>query len=69
MLISYKRALYNFKTIERTPYGEIHFTVIKKYTIISTFSKIRRKFKNGLIVQKAQVTLVTSYLIPVLNKL
>ena len=53
MLISYKRALYNFKTIERNPYGEIHFTVTIYYTIISKFSKNRKKIQNNPIVQKS----------------
>ena len=39
MLISYRRALYNFKTIGLKPYEEIHFTVTIYYTIISKIQK------------------------------
>ena len=50
MLISYRRALYNFKTIEWKLWEEIHFTVTIYYAIIS---KIRHKFKNNPIVKKS----------------
>ena len=53
MLISYGRALHNFKTTEWTPKEEMNFTITIYYTIISKNSKIRQKFKNNPIVKKS----------------
>ena len=60
MLIFDKRALYNFKMIERKLYEEIHFRVNNIIPLFQTIPKIRQKFKNDSIVNKKShiVTLI-----------
>ena len=56
MLISYKRALYDFKKIELKPYEEMHLTLI--ILKIHKFAKNSKIFRSS---KKAQTIMLISY--------
>ena len=57
------RALHNFNQLSVLKTVRLCGDAFCNYTIISTFSKMGQKLKNGPIVKKKQATLEISYLI------